>query len=250
MATTALSIRSDRWSVENLEALRERRKAPAVLARVDAPKVFRKLSDFQIKGAFFNPTELVIESGISEGEWMALGNALAQVCQSANWWCGDFIRYGVRTYGKEAAYDLAQQATGYTRAFLYRCASVATRFPAEKRLPELTFYHYMRMQSFPHDLTDRLLPEAAELGLTARQIYKMACEQIGTDPKKQNRFHRKKVIIHLWTETHGRLLARANGMKLSHFIGQILEEYLVGKPIERKASGPRTNAWREAVRES
>ncbi len=62
-------------------------------------QVFRKLSDYQVKGAFFSRTEMVLEPGLPENEWMELGRVLAKVSQSANWWCGDYISYGRRTYG-------------------------------------------------------------------------------------------------------------------------------------------------------
>jgi hypothetical protein len=240
---------TDRCSDESLTPFRARENAAAVLTPPAAPKVLRKLSEYQIKGAFFSPTELVIEAGLSEREWMELGNALAKVCQSANWWIGDFIQYGFRTYGKSATYDLAQQATGYTRTFLYTCASTAKRFGPEKRIPELSFYHHMRAVSFPDDVVDKLLPEAAQLGLTAHQMLTLGREEYGVGQKKM-RFLRKKVVIHLWTETYTRLLERADGMKPSHFIAQILEEYLTGKPVERYPNGIKTRAWREAVRES
>src|SRR6266851_9731164 len=106
-----------------------------------APQL-RNLSDYQIKGALFSPTELVIEDGISEAEWMKMGRTLAHVCQAASWWAADFVAYGEKTYGKETAYDLAQQTTVWSRQYLYRVVSIARRFPPETRLPALSFFHY------------------------------------------------------------------------------------------------------------
>jgi hypothetical protein len=208
------------------------------------PDRFRKLSEYHVQGARFNPTELALESGLSEKEWMNIGRALAAVCQSAFWWIGDFIQYGFDSYGKKVSYDLAQQATGYPRTALYNCAYLAKRFPPDRRVAALTFFHHQCVKGFPNEIADELLAEAVELGLTARQILALGRERCG---KKKPQYNRKKVRVYLWAETYEKLLDRAEGMQVGHFISQIVEEYLAGKPVERHANGRKTREWREAI---
>jgi len=217
--------------------------APQILP----PANFRTLAEYNISGAYFNPTELKIEAGLSEGEWMAIGRTLATLEQSVKWWVGDLILYGEHTYGKTATYDLAQQATGYSRGLLYECARIAKRFPPERRKEALTVFHHTSVASLPPATADKLLGEAVELGLTGRQIRDLGQEECG---KKKSRFDHKTVHVKLWAETHAKLLARAGGQNLGWFIGQIVEEYLVGKPVERHTNGKRTEEWKEAVREA
>jgi hypothetical protein len=208
------------------------------------PGNFRKLSEYHIQGAHFNPTELALDAGLSEFEFMSVGRALAAVCQSAFWWIGDFIQYGFNTYGKKVTYDLAQQATGYPRTALYNCSFIAKRFPPARRVAALTFFHHQVVKSLPEPIADELLMEAVELGLTARQIQAMGRERCG---KKKPRCIRKKISVYLWAEAYDKLLDRAEGMRAGDFIAQIVEEYLTGKPVERYANGRKTHEWREAV---
>ena len=209
------------------------------------PAKFRNLSEYNVQGAHFNPTELAVDNGLSEGDWMELGRTLATVCQSAFWWVGDWMLYGFRTFGKKVTYDLAQQATGYSRNALYSCSHVVKRFPPERRVAALTFFHHILMAGFPPDVADRYLAEAVELGWTARQIKALAEKECG---KKQKEKQRYRVPVYLWPAAYDALKERAEGMELGAFIAQIVEEYIVGKPIERYSNGQKTHAWKAAVK--
>ena len=85
------------------------------------PAKYGSLAEYHVPGATFHPTTLQIEPGVPEDDWMKIGRALTAVCQSAYWWVGDWLQYGFDTYGKKATFDLAEQATGYTRAQLHEC---------------------------------------------------------------------------------------------------------------------------------
>ena len=208
------------------------------------PAKYRNLSEYNVNGARFNPTELDIDAGLAEAEWMELGRTLATVCQSAFWWVGDWLQYGFNTYGKKVTYDLAQQSTGYTRTALYACARVSKRFPPERRVSALTFFHHSVLCSFPPDVADRLLAEAVELGYTARQVKALAETECG---KRKTKFASEKIYVVLRHEVRDRLLEAAEGVPLPFFIGDIVEEWLTGKPVQRYANGKKTHAWRTAV---
>ncbi len=176
---------------------------------------------------------------------MELGRTLATLCQSVYWWIGDFLQYGFRTYGKKATFDLAQQATGYTRAMLYSCSHIAKRFPPERRVEALTVYHHRAVASLPPDTADRLLAEAVEVGLTARQIFALGQGECG---KAKNRFNRKKVSVTLLEDTYGKLKARAAGKRVGDLISDIIEEWLTGVSVERYANGRKTKEFKSALK--
>jgi hypothetical protein len=217
--------------------------APQILP----PANFHTLAEYNIEGAFFHPIELKIDAGLSEGEWMAIGRTLATLEQSVKWWVGDFILYGERTFGKVATYDLAQQATGYTRAMLYDCARIAKRFPPERRQEALSFFHHTSVQSLPPAVADKLLGEAVELGLTGRQIRELGQEEVGGG-KRKPRFEYAAVHLKMSPSLYDRLKEHAGGHNLQWFIVQALEEWLVGKPVERHTNGKRTAEWKQAVK--
>jgi hypothetical protein len=215
--------------------------------KIVLPPKFKKLSEYNVNGAHFAPTGLDIEPGLPENEWMALGRVLATVCQSAHWWVGDFLHYGFRTYGKKATFDLAQQATGWSRGQLYGCSRLAKRFPPERRVEALSVFHHKSVASFPPDIADRLLAEAVEIGLTARQISAMGKEECG---KKPSRFNRKKVSVVLWETTYNKLKERTLGRSIGWFISDIVESYLTGRPVARYDNGRKSKDFKAAILEA
>jgi hypothetical protein len=227
----------------------EKTKAEGV-GQILPPAKVKTLAEYSVPGATFNPTNLQIEPGTAESDWMAIGRALASVCQSAYWWVGDWLQYGFRTYGKKTTFDLAQQSTGYARSQLYECAFIAKRFPPDRRVDALTFFHHKCVAKYPPAVADKVLSEAAELGLTGRQVKEAAQEEAGGAPqaKPHHPLQMKNVTVHLWGPTYDKLRARCVGQTVNALIAQIVEEWLVGKPMERYANGKKTKEWKSAVR--
>ena len=98
---------------------------------------------------------------------------------------------------------------------------VAKRFPPERRVAALSFYHHGIVARFQPELADRLLAEAAENGFTARQIRALAEEEIGEKKPEKNR-----VILYLLDETYQQLLERAHGRPLEFVIAQMIVDGL------------------------
>lgn len=207
------------------------------------PKV-KTLSEYNVKGAHFSPIGLDIDPGMTEQEWMQVGRAISLVRTSAQWWIGDFLQYGFRTYGKKATFDLAQQATGYSRVLLYSCAMIAKKFPPARRVEALTVNHHHAVASIPPAVADRLLAEATEFAYSARQIREMGREECG---KKNNRFDRKKIQVTLWRTTYDKLKRRAEGKHIGFFIADIVEAFLTGQPVERYANGRKLVEFKQAI---
>lgn len=181
-----------------------------------APAKFKSLADYDIQGARLSPTELRISEGLDEKEWVQLGRALAHVCMSTYWWIGDFISYGKRNYGVKISYDLAQQATAFTRNVLHHCTYVAKAFPPERRVEALTFYHHSILAKFLPEIADKLLLEAVEYGYTARQVREMADDIIGKK-KKEKKETGTEVTFRLPDNMYAELTERASS-PLHHFI--------------------------------
>jgi hypothetical protein len=195
------------------------------------PAKYGSLAEYHVPGATFHPTDLHIESGIPEGDWMQIGRALAAVCQSTYWWVGDWIQYGFKTFGKQTTFDLAQQATGYARAQLYDCAYIAKRFPPERRVEALTFFHHRSVAKFPPAVADKVLAESVELGLTGRQAKDAAIEETGgpTKPAPHHPLQLKKVTVRLYGPTFDKLKARCVSQTVDSLIGQIVEQWIAIK---------------------
>jgi hypothetical protein len=217
-----------------------------VVGRIMAAPKFRTLADYDVPGAKFNPVELCLDNGLPQEDWQQIGRALTVVNQSTNWWIGDFIIYGVRTYGKKTAFDLAQQATSYTRSQLYSCSLVARRFAAPRRVEALSFYHHSVLVKFPPELADRLLQEAVEVGYTARQVRHFADGETG---EKKVVPHIRQVTVPLWETTYDILKRRAAGKTVSWLITQIVEEWITRMPAERYDNGRKTKDHKERIRE-
>lgn len=217
------------YKAQNSVEVLSPQKSPVILP---PNKDVHDLSAYNVSGAHLNPTELVIDAGMAEGEWMQIGRMLAHVCQAAYWWIGDFVLYGFQNYGKKAAYDLAQQATGYSRHSLFNCVYVARRFPPHRRVAALTFYHHYMLVGFEPDLADRLLAEAVQLGLTGRQLRDMARDEIGETKEKAPRDHirvtlRKEVLEKL------KEMARSQDLSVELFAAGILSDWVFDTTSDR-----------------
>lgn len=214
-------------SDKKFEIYQAKETAVAGAGKILPPSNATTLAKYHVPGALFNPTQLHIEPGASEAEWMEIGRSLASVCQAAYWWVGDWIQYGFKTYGKKTTFDLAQQATGYTRGKLYECAYIASRFPPARRCGVLTFFHHQCLAAYPPALADKVLTEAAELGLTGRQAKEIAQEETG---KPKARTHHplqlKKVTVSLYGPSYDRLKASCKGCTVDALISRIIEEWL------------------------
>jgi hypothetical protein len=196
-----------------------------------APAKYKSLADYDVQGARLSPTELRIAEGTSEQEWVQIGRALAHVCMSTYWWIGDFIAYGKRNYGVKIAYDLAQQATSFTRNVLHHCTYVAKAYPPERRVEALTFYHHSTLAKFLPEIADKLLAEAVECGYTARQVRDMANEIIGK-PKKEREETSTEVTFKMPKDMYAELMERATS-PLHHFIPMVI----IAGWLEQKRNG-------------
>lgn len=152
---------------------------------------------------------------------------------------GDHVALGIATFGRTAAFDAADTITGakHTRNFFTRCVAVASYYPASLRFPALQFHTYEALRRFPLDFLSRFIPAVEPRGLSCAQIYELAVEQYGSDP----RLKRKSIKVHsvrLPERLYQALAARAEPASQAHvFIAKVLEDYLAAQGTA-KADAP------------
>lgn len=189
------------------------------------PAKYKTLAEYTVRGCRFNPIGVDIELGMEERSWMEACRAISHFENCVHWWVGDLLLYGFRQWGKKTTFDLAQQATGYRRKMLYEYTRIAKKFPPERRVEALTFWHHAAVERLEPVVADKLLAEAVELGLTAHELRTQ-----GDDEKdeKKNRFDTVTVVVKMQQYTYRRLKERAGGHNLNWFIGNIIDQYLEG----------------------
>jgi hypothetical protein len=87
---------------------------------------------------------LVLAPDLPEAEWQDIGRRFFKDLEWKQWAVGDWYAYGAEKYGKRRAYDLAQEATGWSKQTLYAYVAVARHFPLEscRRVQDLPFTHH------------------------------------------------------------------------------------------------------------
>lgn len=223
MPSTALTRRQSARE-QFVDTCSHRRKTKDGVTILSPDKRVKTLAEYQIRGARFNPTQLIVDSGISENDWMQLGRAISHVSSASKWWIGDFLLYGCNVYGKRTAYDLAVQATGKDRQNLRQIKVVANSFAPERRRPELSFQHHYEVCSLPPDAADELLQMAVDLGLTCQQLAELAEKHKQKKPNAE--WFRLSVPVR--EEIYEVLLALAgHGRKqFGYFVAGILRQFL------------------------
>lgn len=90
----------------------------------------------------FDGVSITFREGTTIDEWRATGHQLATASKVAQWTLGDWLNFGSSHFKKE--YKAAAEATGLAYGTLRTAASVAKRFPPNKRriTPQLSFEHH------------------------------------------------------------------------------------------------------------
>jgi hypothetical protein len=85
--------------------------------------------------------------------WMLHGAQLGRLGAGANWWIGDWVRYGNSHYGER--YARASRLTGYRSQTLMNFAYVATHITADRRDAHVSWSHHAELAAL--HATDQLL---------------------------------------------------------------------------------------------
>ena len=101
-------------------------------------------------------------------QWMEYGQRLRRLGMGANWWVGDWIRYGNARYGER--YKLATKLTGYDKQTLMNFAYVSSRFAVSRRSVEVSWSHHAELAALDPDAQLRWLARVVVDRLSLRDL--------------------------------------------------------------------------------
>jgi hypothetical protein len=92
---------------------------------------------------------LTLPPDLAYSEWQSIGRRVNDVVKSAMWCLGDFLAYGVATYGDTLwggrvpteLYERLAEETGYSVGTLQNARSVCARIPRSRRRENVTYAH-------------------------------------------------------------------------------------------------------------
>lgn len=112
---------------------------------------------------------LRLRPGISRSAWETMLRRYGHLEKMVPWALGDLVFYGEGEYG--VRYDEMAELSGVDAETLSLYASVAGRFPLERRRPKLTVQHYAQLMLWgSDDEQERILAQAEEEGWSSREL--------------------------------------------------------------------------------
>lgn len=115
-----------------------------------------------------NPKGLRLRDGMSIDAWLAVGRRLSRIGQASPWCLGDWLLYGLRSYGQR--YKAAREATRLDYQTLRNYAWVARRFEPSRRRDNLSFQHHAEVAALPEPGQDLWLQRAERLGWSRNEL--------------------------------------------------------------------------------
>lgn len=209
--------------------------ATAVLGKRKRVPEERTIAAYAVPGALFSPTELQLEPGLSEREWMTCLQKLDRVHESSGWWIGDCLRYGIQAFGKRVAFELGMQATGLGWETLRMYARICEKVPPERRRSGVAIMHYRIVEAFPPEKQDKLIAEAQELGLKSREFVAMVRSTEGDQAVSWNAVRKGRptypggkhsVRIFLDRELYEQVRELSRNMTIEQFLTEVIGEYV------------------------
>ena len=120
--------------------------------------------------------------GMKFEEWERTGNLLTTFQKSINWWVGDWLLHGERTWPDK--FSQAVYLTGKSDVTLRNSAWVSNVFPPDERHPDLSYSHHFEVASVKSPEERKwLLNEAAENDLSSAQLRKLRNNNVGESPE-------------------------------------------------------------------
>lgn len=118
-------------------------------------------------------TSLVLVDGIGFNDWKGIGERLATMGDSCNWWLGDWLAYGDR-YRRE--YPVAMQQIDRSYAALTQYAYVASKVEVCTRVQDLSWTHHRVVAPFETEQQRYWLDEAQRHGWSKRELEQAIAE--------------------------------------------------------------------------
>lgn len=115
-----------------------------------------------------SPTAWMAEKELPYEDWLRYGSRLGLAGRNANWWLGDWLRFGSARYG--AKYAAASRVTGYDRQSLMNMVYVANRFEFSRRRENLSWSHHAELAALDPEAQDSWLERAGEDSMSVRDL--------------------------------------------------------------------------------
>jgi hypothetical protein len=119
------------------------------------------------------------QTDLEHPAWVAAGRRLGAIGRAAQWWVGDWVRYGTARWGER--YVEAARITGYDVHSLRNMAYVAGRFELSLRRDNLTWSHHALLASLEPGEQRAWLNRASQdrLSVSDLRIELRVAERIG-----------------------------------------------------------------------
>jgi len=129
----------------------------------------------------------VPQKDLEHPDWVAAGFRLGSIGRAAQWWVGDWIRYGTARWGEK--YVEAARITGYDVHSLRNMAYVASRFELSLRRDNLTWSHHALLAALEPDEQRHWLDRASSdrMSVTDLRIELRVAERIGARSSADSR---------------------------------------------------------------
>lgn len=159
-----------------------------------------------IAGAHVTKTGLVLAENLSMPDWEKVGEQLTLMEGSVQWWIGDWLNYGEKTFGE--TYRVAAIATGYDDGYLQNLASVARKVNSSHRCEELEWTHHREVAALEPAQQIEMLTKAKNEELSVRDLRDTVkrtyqphlaaqAEQIAQEQARLEGLFRQPVIVRL-----------------------------------------------------
>lgn len=101
-------------------------------------------------------------------DWCQVGARLSVADRASSWWLGDWLRFGMRRYGRR--YADAARLTGYDEKTLRNLVYVSGRYDVHRRHEDLSWSHHSELAALDAADQDRWLARASRERLSIQAL--------------------------------------------------------------------------------
>jgi hypothetical protein len=118
---------------------------------------------------------LVLRDGLPFDRYQEIVSNLEATQRNLNWFIGDAVLYGERTYGEEAYQAFSGfESMGFGIERIKQAGWVASQFPPNTRVKALSWSAHRTVAALPEPERTELLERAADEGMTTRELREAA----------------------------------------------------------------------------
>lgn len=126
-----------------------------------------KLPHIDIPGVL-TATSLELPRNLNAEDWALVGVKLHAIHGAAQWWIGDWVRFGDAKYGEKYAQYI--DAVGLDYQTVANAKSLATKFEFSRRRENLSWSHHAEVAAFDVPIQDSLLDVAEDREMDRKEF--------------------------------------------------------------------------------